>query len=223
MKFKIAEDIRTPEEEEISRVLMNLKRPYAAKEKLSSEDRKVLIVLNKLLDKYYWHPEEEYEKISSLKGYESYKENKEMKFKFTEDVGQDIKTVEQNSNLILEFQIYTPDESSPGTDQYVAQLEQRLAAFGVENAEQKNESGKPYSMYRLIGKKFQSTQQMLDFFQKEFTDFVKLVDQIWKQSDNFIRIVVVDDSKPPKRIPGRTYTLLSTTDYQDMLTSLKGA
>jgi Zn-dependent M32 family carboxypeptidase len=145
-----------------------------------------------------------------------------MKFKIVEDVTQDIETVEHNSNLILEFQIYTPDESNPEADQYVAQLEQRLAAFGVENSEQKNESGKSYSMYRLIGKKFQSTQQIPEFFQKEFTDFVKLTDQIWKQSNNFIRIVIVDDSKPPKRIPGRTYTLLSTSDYQDMLMALKG-
>jgi hypothetical protein len=146
-----------------------------------------------------------------------------MKFKFAEDVGQDIKTIENNSNLMLEFQIYTPDRSAPEADQYVAQLEQRLAAFGAENAEQKNESGKPYSMYRLIGKKFQSTQQMPDFFQKEFPDFLKLADQIWRMTTNFIRIVVIDDSKPPKRIPGRTYTLLSTGDYQEMLTSLKGA
>lgn len=145
-----------------------------------------------------------------------------MKFKIVEDVTQDIETVEHNSNLILEFQIYTPDESNPEADQYIAQLQQRLAAFGVENSEQKNESGKPYSMYRLIGKKFQSTQQIPEFFQKEFTDFVKLADQIWKQSNNFIRVVIVDDSKPPKRIPGRTYTLLSTSDYQDMLTALKG-
>jgi len=31
----------------------------------------------------------------------------------------------------------------------------------------------------------------------------------------------VDDSKPPKRIPGKTYTLLATSDYQDMLLELK--
>ena len=145
-----------------------------------------------------------------------------MKFKFAEDVGQDIKTVEQNSNLQLEFHLYSPDQSSPQADQYVAQLQQRLAAFGVENNEQKNESGKPYSMYRLTGKKFQSTRQIPDFFQKEFPDFIKLADQIWKASNNFIRVIIVDDSNPPKRIPGRLYTLLSTADYQDMLTSLKG-
>ena len=146
-----------------------------------------------------------------------------MEFRIVEDVAQDVQTVEQNSNLMLEFHIYTPDRSKPEADQYVAQLEQRLSAFGAENAEQKNESGKAYSMYRLIGKKFQGTQQMGDFFQKEFPDFLKLADQIWRQSNNFIRIVVVDDSKPPKRIPGKLYTLLSTSDYQDMLLELKGA
>lgn len=143
-----------------------------------------------------------------------------MKFTIVEDVAQDVQTVEQNSNLMLEFHIYTPDRSAPEVDQYVAQLEQRISAFGAENAEEKNESGKPYSMYRLIGKKFQGTQQMSDFFQKEFQDFLKLADQIWRMSNNFIRVVVVDDSKPPKRIPGRIYTLLSTTDYQDMLIEL---
>lgn len=146
-----------------------------------------------------------------------------MKFKFAEDVGQDIKTVENNSTLMLEFHIYALDRSAPEADQYVAQLEQRLSAIGAENAEQKNESGKPYSMFRLIGKKFQSTQQMPDFFQKEFPDFVKLADQIWRMTTDFIRVIVVDDSQPPKRIPGRLYTLLSTADYQDMLTSLKGS
>jgi hypothetical protein len=145
-----------------------------------------------------------------------------MKFKIAEDIKQDVQTVEQNSNLQIEFHIYTPDESNPQADQYVAQLEQRLAAFGTENAEQKNESGKAYSMYRLIGKKFQGTQQIFDFFQKEFPDFLKLADQIWKQSNNFIRVVVIDDSKPPKRIPGKLYTLLSLSDYQDMLMELKG-
>jgi len=125
-----------------------------------------------------------------------------MKFKIAEDVAQDVQTVEQNSNLMLEFHIYSPDRSHPEVDQYVAQLQQRLAAFGAENSEEKNESGKPYSMYRLIGKKFQGTQQIVEFFQKEFPDFLKLVDQIWRQSNNFIRILVVDDSKPPKRIPG---------------------
>jgi len=146
-----------------------------------------------------------------------------MKFTIVEDVTQDVQTVEQNSNLMLEFHIYTPDRSAPEADQYVAQLEQRLSAFGAENAEQKNESGKSYSMYRLIGKKFQGSQQIADFFQKEFPDFLKLVDQIWRQSNNFIRILVVDDSNPPKRIPGKIYTLLSTADYQDMLIELKGA
>jgi hypothetical protein len=146
-----------------------------------------------------------------------------MKFKIAEDVAQDVQTVEQNSNLMLEFHIYSPDRSHPEVDQYVAQLQQRLAAFGAENSEEKNESGKPYSMYRLIGKKFQGTQQIVEFFQKEFPDFLKLVDQIWRQSNNFIRILVVDDSKPPKRIPGKIYTLLSTADYQDMLIELKGA
>lgn len=145
-----------------------------------------------------------------------------MKFKIAEDIKQDVQTVEQNSNLQIEFHIYTPDESNPQADQYVAQLEQRLAAFGVENAEEKNESGKSYSMYRLIGKKFQSTQQMSDFFQKEFPDFIKLADQIWRQSNNFIRILIVDDSKPPKRIPGKIYTLLSSSDYQDMLIEMRG-
>ena len=145
-----------------------------------------------------------------------------MKFKVAEDVGQDIKTVEQNSNLQLEFHIYTPDKSKPHADQYVAQLEQRLAAFGAENAEQKSESGKPYSMYRLIGKKFQGVQQIREFFQRDFPDFLKLSDQIWRQSNNFIRVLIVDDSNPPKRIPGKTYTLLSTADYQDMLLELKG-
>jgi len=146
-----------------------------------------------------------------------------MKFKFVEDVGQDIQTVEQKSNLMLEFHIYSIDRSKPEVDQYIAQLEQRLSAFGAENAEQKNESGKPYSMFRVIGKKFQGIQQIAEFFQKEFPDFLKLVDQIWKQSDNFIRILVVDDSKPPKRIPGKIYTLLSSSDYQDMLLELKGS
>jgi len=145
-----------------------------------------------------------------------------MKFKVAEDVGQDIKTVEQNSNLQLEFHIYTPDKTNPQADQYVAQLEQRLAAFGAENAEQKSESGKPYSMYRLIGKKFQGVQQIREFFQRDFPDFLKLSDQIWRQSNNFIRVLIVDDSNPPKRIPGKTYTLLSTADYQDMLLELKG-
>lgn len=145
-----------------------------------------------------------------------------MKFKIAEDVTQDVQTVEQNSNLMIEFHIYSPDRSHPEVDQYVAQLQQRLAAFGAENSEEKNESGKAYSMYRLIGKKFQGTQQIADFFQKEFPDFVKLVDQIWRQSNNFIRILVVDDSKPPKRIPGKIYTLLSTSDYQDMLIELRG-
>jgi hypothetical protein len=143
-----------------------------------------------------------------------------MEFRIVEDVAQDVQTVEQNSNLMIEFHIYTPDRSAPEADQYVAQLEQRLSAFGAENAEQKNESGKSYSMYRLIGKKFQGSQQIPNFFQKEFPDFLKLADQIWQQSNNFIRVVVVDDSKPPKRIPGKLYTLLSTSDYQDMLIEL---
>jgi ABC-type uncharacterized transport system involved in gliding motility auxiliary subunit len=145
-----------------------------------------------------------------------------MKFIVIEDITQDIKTIENNSNLQLEFHIYDLDRSSPEADQQVATLEQRLSAFGAENAEQKNESGKAYSMYRLIGKKFQSTQQMPDFFQKEFPDFIKLADQIWRTSNNFIRVVVVDDSQPPKQIPGRTYTLLAAGDYQSMLTSLRG-
>lgn len=144
-----------------------------------------------------------------------------MKFKFAEDIAQDVQTVEQNSNLMIEFHIYSPDRSNPQADQYTAQLQQRLAAFGAENSEEKNESGKAYSMYRLIGKKFQSNQQIVEFFQKDFPDFLKLIDQIWKQSNNFIRILVVDDSKPPKRIPGRIYTLLSPSDYQDMLMELK--
>jgi len=139
-----------------------------------------------------------------------------------EDVAQDIQTVEQNSNLMLEFHIYTPDHSAPEADQYVAQLEQRLSAFGAENAEQKNESGKNYAMFRLIGKKFQGTPQIVNFFQKEFPDFVKLIDQIWKTSNNFVRIILIDDSKPPKQIPGRIYTLLAASDYQDMLLELKG-
>jgi uncharacterized protein with von Willebrand factor type A (vWA) domain len=146
-----------------------------------------------------------------------------MKFKIIEDIQQDVQTVEQNSTLLVEFHIYTPDQSDPTTDQYVTQLEQRLSAFGAENAEQKNESGKAFSMFRLVGKKFQSTGQIAEFFQKEFPDFVKLVDQIWRMSNNFVRVVVVEDSKPPKRIPGKTYTLLAASDYQDMLMELKGA
>jgi len=146
-----------------------------------------------------------------------------MEFKIIEDVAQDVQMVEQNSNLQIEFHIYSPDKSHPEVDQYTAQLEQRLAAFGAENSEEKNESGKPYSMYRLIGKKFQGTQQISDFFRREFPDFIKFIDQIWKQSNNFIRVLVVDDSKPPKRIPGKIYTLLSASDYQDMLMELKGA
>jgi hypothetical protein len=145
-----------------------------------------------------------------------------MKFKIAEDIAQDIQTVEQNSNLMIEFHIYSPDRSNPEADQYTAQLEQRLSAFGAENAEQKNESGKPYAMFRLIGKKFQGTQQIGDFFQKEFPDFLKLIEQIWKMSSNFVRVIVVEDSKPPKRIPGKIYTLLSSSDYQDMLLELKG-
>jgi hypothetical protein len=145
-----------------------------------------------------------------------------MKFSIIEDIQQDVQTVEQNSSLMVEFQIYTPDQSDPTTDQYITQLEQRLSAFNAQNAEQKNESGKPFSMYRLTGKKFQSTQQITEFFQKEFADFIKLLDPIWRMSNNFVRVIVVDDSNPPKRIPGRTYTLLTSADYQDMLIELKG-
>ena len=145
-----------------------------------------------------------------------------MKFSIIEDINQNIKTVEDNSNLQIEFHIYSIDTSNATVDQYVTQLEQRLSAFGAENAEQKNESGRPFSMYRLVGKKFQGAAQIAEFFQKEFPDFVKIVDQIWRMSNNFVRIVVVEDSKPPKRIPGKTYTLLSASDYQDMLMGLKG-
>jgi len=102
-------------------------------------------------------------------------------------------------------------------------LEQRISAFGAENAEEKNESGKTYSMFRLTGKKFQSTQQIPEFFQKEFLDFIKIIGQVWAMSSNFIRVLIIDDSKPPKRIPGKIYTLLSNSDYQDMLLELKGA
>ena len=146
-----------------------------------------------------------------------------MQFKIIEDVGQDIKTVENNSSLQLEFHIYSPDRSNPQSDQFIAQLEQRISAFGAENAEEKNESGKTYSMFRLTGKKFQSTQQIPEFFQKEFTDFIKIIGQVWAMSSNFIRVLIIDDSKPPKRIPGKIYTLLSNSDYQDMLLELKGA
>lgn len=145
-----------------------------------------------------------------------------MKFKIVEDITQDIETLETKSVLMVEFHIYTQDRSNPEADQYVAQLEQRLSAFGAENTEEKNESGKSYSMYRLIGKKFRNPQEIANFFQKEFPDFLKLADQIWRMSNNFIRVVVIDDSKPPKRIPGKTYTLLSSSDYQDMLMGLKG-
>jgi uncharacterized protein with von Willebrand factor type A (vWA) domain len=145
-----------------------------------------------------------------------------MKFSIVEDVKDDIKTVETQSNLSVEFHIYSPDRSNPQADQFVAQLEQRLAAFGTENAEQTNESGKPFSMYRLVGKKFQNPQQISEFFQKEFPDFIKLLDQIWRMSNNFVRVILVEDSNPPKQIPGRIYTLLAASDYQNMLTSLRG-
>jgi hypothetical protein len=143
-----------------------------------------------------------------------------MKFKLIEDIGQDIETVENNSILRLEFHIYTPDRSNPEADQIVTQLEQRLSAFGAENAEQKNESGHPYSMFRIIGRKFSSTQEIINFFQTDFPEFINLLTQIWRASKNFVRVVVVDESNPPKRLPGRMYTLLGTSDYQDMLTAL---
>lgn len=145
-----------------------------------------------------------------------------MKFQIIEDVGQDIKTVENNSVMLVEFHIYTPDHSQPEADQYVAQLEQRITAFGAENSEQTNESGKKYSMFRMTNKKFQAVSQISEFFQNEFTDFVKLLDPIWKASNNFVRVVIVTEGQPPKRIPGKLYTLLSQSDYQDMLLELKG-
>jgi hypothetical protein len=145
-----------------------------------------------------------------------------MKFKIAEDIAQDMETVENKSTFQIEFHIYSIDRNNADADQYVAQLEQRLSAFGTENAEQKNESGKPYSLYRIVSRKFNTTQEIAQFFEKEFRDFINLSSQIWKMSNNFIRVVIVDESNPPKRIPGKTYTLLATSDYRDMLLELKG-
>jgi hypothetical protein len=146
-----------------------------------------------------------------------------MQFRIIEDVARDVNTVEQNSTLQIEFQIYSHDKSNPTADQYIAQLEQRLSAFGAENSEVTNEEGWPYSMFRLTSNTFNSKAEMANFFQRQFPEFPKLLNQIWRSSKNFVRVVVVEDSNPPKRIPGDTYTLLSTADYQDMLMGLKGA
>lgn len=142
-----------------------------------------------------------------------------MKFKIVnEDVAQDLKTVENNSVMLLEFHIYSPDRSNPQADQYVAQLEQRISAMKAENSEQKDEFGRPYSMYRLTGKPFKSIQEILQFFQNEFKDFISLLQNIWKLSNNFIRVVVVNNEvSPPKRMPGRDYPLLSISDFNNMI------
>ena len=145
-----------------------------------------------------------------------------MKFSILEqEVQQNIKDVEQNSNIQIEFHIYSPDRTNPQVDQYIAQLEQRISAFGAENTEQKDEVGHDYSMFRLIGKKFRSPKEVADFFRTQFKDFIQLMNQIWRNSKNFIRVILVDDSNPPNRIPGRNYTLLYNSDYNEMLITME--
>lgn len=144
-----------------------------------------------------------------------------MKFKIAEDIKQDVQTVEQNSNLQIEFHIYDLDRSNPQADQYVAQLEQQITAMKSENSEQKDESGHPYSMYRLIGKSFNNIQEIPSFFQKDFKNFISILQNIWKLSNNFIRIIIItSDVNPPKRLPGRDYPLLKMSDYDNMLSHL---
>ena len=144
-----------------------------------------------------------------------------MQFKIIEDVGQDIKTVENNSSLQLEFHIYSPDRSNPQSDQFIAQLEQQISAMKSENSEEKDESGKTYSMFRLTGKSFNNIQEISDFFQKDFKNFIAILQNIWKLSNNFIRIVVItSEVNPPKRLPGRDYPLLKLSDYNNMISHL---
>lgn len=144
-----------------------------------------------------------------------------MQFRLIEDIAQDVNTVEQNSTLQIEFQIYSHDKSNPTADQYIAQLEQRLSAFGAENSEQTDELGHPYSMYRLIGKSFNNINEISNFFQNNFKNFIYILQNIWKLSSNFIRVVIITpEFDPPKRLPTRDYPLLKLSDYNNMLSQL---
>ena len=127
-----------------------------------------------------------------------------MKFSiFEQDEQQDIQTIEKNSTILVEFHIYTLDQTNPQADQFIAQLEQRISAFGAKNTEEQDEVGHAYSMFRLTGKTFNNPQEVSNFFQNEFKDFIQLMNQIWRN-----------------RIPNRNYTLLYQSDYNEMIREL---
>lgn len=146
-----------------------------------------------------------------------------MKFRLieTENLKQNIDTIEKNSNLQIEFHIYSSDRKNPLTDQYIVELEQRISAFGSENTENTDENNNKYSMFRITGIKFKNTTEIANFFQIQFKDFINLLNSIWKNSNNSIRVLIIDDSNPPIRIPGRIYILSYNSDYNNMILSLK--